>query len=89
MLHERNPEVLALYKEHEEIECFDSAAELAEKIDFYLVHPAERESIARAGYARCVPAYSYDNRMTELLRWHYDHLGPENPHPSSPAKKEA
>ena len=73
MLHERNSEVLTLYKEGEEIECFDSAEELAEKIDFYLAHPQAREQIARAGYARCVTAYSYDNRMSELLRWHEEH----------------
>ncbi len=75
MLHERNPEVLDLYKGGEEIECFDSAEELAEKIDYYLAHPAERARIAQAGYTRCVPAYSYDNRMAELLRWHHEHRG--------------
>lgn len=79
MLHERSAEVLDLYKEGEEIACFDSAEELAEKIDHYLAHPAERKSVAHAGYARCVPAYSYDNRMAELLRWHYDRLGAKNP----------
>ena len=73
MLHERNSEVLDLYREDEEIVCFDSAEELANKIDYYLAHPAERESIARAGHARCVPAYSYDNRIAEILRWHYEH----------------
>ena len=73
MLHERNSEVLDLYKENEEIACFDSAEELADKIDYYLAHPEERESIGRAGHARCVPAYSYDNRMAEILRWHYEH----------------
>ncbi len=77
MLHERNSEVLALYKEHQEIECFDSAEELAEKIDFYLAHPQAREQIARAGYARCVPAYSYDHRMAELLHWHEEHRSVE------------
>jgi spore maturation protein CgeB len=75
MLHERNPEVLELYKEGKEIECFDSPEELAEQIDYYLAHPSERENIARAGRARCVPAYSYDNRMAEILRWHVDHVG--------------
>jgi spore maturation protein CgeB len=79
MLHERNSEVLDLYREGEEIACFDSAEELAEQIDRYLAHPAELESIARAGYARCVPAYSYDNRMAELLRWHHDGLGVDDP----------
>ena len=72
MLHERNPEVLDLYKEGEEIACFESAEELAEKIDFYLPYPQERERIARSGHARCVPAYSYDDRMAELIRWHFE-----------------
>lgn len=75
MLHERNPEVLGLYEEGKEIECFESAKELAEKIDYYLAHPQERERIARAGHARCVPAYSYDNRMSEIIRWHCEHHG--------------
>jgi len=71
MLHERNDEVHELYREGEEIACFDSAEELAAKIDYYLGHPEERDEVARAGHERCVPRYSYDNRMAELLRWHY------------------
>jgi spore maturation protein CgeB len=70
MLHERNAEVLELYEENKEIACFGSAEELAEKIDYFLAHSDERTKIANAGHARCVPAYSYDNRMAELLRWH-------------------
>jgi spore maturation protein CgeB len=73
MLHERNEEVLGLYEEGREIACFDSAEELAEKIDYFLGHPEERIKIANAGYARCVPAYSYDNRMAEVLRFHREH----------------
>ncbi|MBZ5534091.1 MAG: glycosyltransferase [Acidobacteriia bacterium] len=75
MLHERNPEVLGLYEEGKEIECFESAQELAEKIDYYLANPEERERTARAGHARCVPAYSYDSRMSELIRWHGERHG--------------
>jgi spore maturation protein CgeB len=70
LLHERNPDVLELYKEGEEIACFGSAEELAEKIDYYLAHPEERSAIAQAGHERCVPAYSYDNRMAEILAWY-------------------
>jgi spore maturation protein CgeB len=70
MLHERSPELLELYKEGEEVACFSSPQELAEKIDYYLAHPEERDAIAGAGHRRCVPAYSYDNRMAEILRWH-------------------
>ena len=75
MLHERSIEVLELYEEGKEIACFDSTTELVEKIEYYLAHPEKREEIARAGYARCVPAYSYDNRMMEILKWHQDHHG--------------
>lgn len=70
MLHERNREVLELYEEGKEIECFGSTEELAEKIDYWLAHPEEREKIAGAGRARCVPAYSYDARMAEIIRCH-------------------
>jgi spore maturation protein CgeB len=73
MLHERTSEVLELYREDEEIACFDSVAELAQKIDYYLAHPADRERIARAGHKRCVPAYSYDNRVSAMLDWHKEH----------------
>lgn len=73
MLHERNDEVLSLYEEGAEIECFDCAEELANKIDYYLAHPEERAKIAHAGHIRCVPAYSYDRRMADLLRWHSEH----------------
>jgi len=73
MLHERNAEVLGLYKEDVEIACFSSPEELAEKIEYYLAHPIERERIAKAGHTRCVPAYSYDNRMEQILHWHSAH----------------
>jgi hypothetical protein len=81
MLHERNPEVLELYREGQEIECFDTVEELAEKIDYYLAHPEERERIAKAGHARCVPAYSYDNRMAELMRCHFERRSNMLPNP--------
>jgi spore maturation protein CgeB len=74
MLHERNDEILGLYTEDKEIACFGSAEEAASKIDYYLSHPEERRRIAAAGHARCVPSYSYDNRMAELLRWHGEHF---------------
>ncbi|MFP5230267.1 MAG: glycosyltransferase [Acidobacteriota bacterium] len=73
MLHERNDEVLGLYTEGTEIACFASPEELATMIDHYLAVPEERETIARAGQNRCVPAYSYDNRMADLLHWHTQH----------------
>lgn len=76
MLHERNAEVLELFEEGKEVACFDGVTELAEKIDYYLAHAEERDRIAKAGHARCVPAYSYDERMKVILRYHADRKTP-------------
>src|SRR5579864_1083762 len=73
MLHERTAELLEQYEEGLEVACFGSVKELAEKIDYYLAHPDEREAIARAGHRRCVPAYSYDRRMAQILDYHVEH----------------
>jgi len=70
MLHERTAELRDLFVEGEEVACFGSIDELAEKVDFYLAHPEERERIAAAGHRRCVPAYSYDARMRQLIDFH-------------------
>jgi len=72
MLHERSPELLTLFSENEEVVCFESKEELAAKVQYYLNHEHERNEIARAGYRRCVPAYSYDNRMKQILSWHLE-----------------
>jgi spore maturation protein CgeB len=73
MLHERTDEVLELFEEGKDMACFGSVSELADRIDYYLAHPEERAAIAAAGRVRCVPAYSYDNRMAAIIRWHEEH----------------
>ena len=70
MLHERTPELQEFFDEGKEVACFGSAQELAQRIQHYLAHPQEREAIARAGHARCVPAYSYDNRVKQILTYY-------------------
>ncbi len=70
MLHERTPEVLTLFKENQEIACFDSSEELAGQIDSFLAEPEKRARLAVAGRRRCVPHYSYDQRMKAILDWH-------------------
>ncbi len=71
MLHQRTDEVLEHYEEGKEFECFETAAELAEKIKFYLAHPEKRRALAEAGYRRCVPAYSQDSRVRVIIDWHW------------------
>ena len=70
MLHERTPEILNLYEEGHEVACFGDPREIAEKIMYYLGTEGERQRIAVAGHARCVPSYSYISRMQTLLEWH-------------------
>ena len=69
MLHERTPELLEFYDEGKEVACFTSVEELVSKVRYYLTHEEERQAIARAGYLRCVPAYSYANRTKKILSY--------------------
>ena len=73
MLHERTSELADLFEEGTEVACFGSARELAESIDEHLARPDACERMAIAAHARCVPAYSYDRRMSALLEWHAAH----------------
>jgi spore maturation protein CgeB len=70
MLHPRNQDILELYEEGSELECFASPAEAIEKVQYYLAHPAERQRIAARGHERAVPAYCYDKRMQAILAYH-------------------
>ena len=49
VLSDRQRDVLDLFREGEHLACFDDAAELAEKVRYYLDNPEERERIARQG----------------------------------------
>lgn len=67
MLHIDNDEVRDMYEVGEEIDVFNNADELCEKIDYYLKHPEKRRAMIERAYQRAVPAYSYDARASELL----------------------
>lgn len=67
MIHERNEEISTFFEEDKEIACFSTPSELAEKIDFYLSNPNERTQMARRAHERCVPNYSYDQRVRDIL----------------------
>jgi hypothetical protein len=67
MLHIDNPEVRTLFDVGTEIDVFASADQLIERIGHYLPRPDEREAMARAAFARAVPAYSYHARAAEII----------------------
>ena len=63
----RNPDLLELFKEGEEIECYMSFDECIEKIKYYLSNPASLKRISNAGLAKARANYSWDKRMNELI----------------------
>jgi spore maturation protein CgeB len=51
----------------EEIVCFRRRREMLEKLQYYLSHEGERESIARCGYLRTIRDHTYEKRFREIF----------------------
>jgi len=56
------------YVPGEEIVIYDDVDDLAEKIEYLLAHPDERDAIAWAGYARTKAEHCYEARFAPLIR---------------------
>lgn len=67
MIHQRTDEVKLYYVEDQEICCFDSMEELADKIKFYLGNEKERLAIAERGYQRSLKEHSLDARCAQII----------------------
>jgi spore maturation protein CgeB len=64
----RTPTVVEIFKEGENIECFDTIAEARDKIHFYLKHEDARRRVAEASYEFVVGAgHTYVDRVKQLL----------------------
>ena len=63
----RNPELLHLFNEGKEIECYQSIDECIRKIRFYLDHPAELMAIAKAAAERARCEHTWDHRLNEVF----------------------
>lgn len=69
MLHERSGELGNYFEEGNECACFETGAELVEKIIYYLEQPEKRKAVAAAGRQRVLNSgYSVDCRATEILK---------------------
>jgi hypothetical protein len=58
-----------LFRVNEEIVTFADDADLLARIDHFLAHPAERESIAAAGQRRVLAQHTYAHRVDRLLEF--------------------
>jgi spore maturation protein CgeB len=61
------PHLSADYTPGQEFVVFESAADLADKIAYYLAHPAKRQAIARAGYERTHREHTWNHRLNKLF----------------------
>lgn len=60
-------ELSSVYAPGAELDTFSSPAELMEKLDYWLAHPAEREQAALAGIRRTMREHTYRNRISRML----------------------
>jgi spore maturation protein CgeB len=56
-----------LFREGEEIACFDSVEELRQKIEYYRKHEEKRLAIARRGHERAVREHKAEHRLAKIL----------------------
>lgn len=67
LLTEHRPEIEREFKIGEHVVCFHTPKEAREKAQYYLEHPQERETIARAGQEFVLQNATYRQRIRELL----------------------
>jgi spore maturation protein CgeB len=68
MLSGRAENITDYYQEDHEAAYFSDAAELAEKVRYYLAHENERAQVAKAGYARTRREHTYVHRFAEIFQ---------------------
>jgi len=67
LLTRASPEIGRYFEIGREIVCYESTADLAEKIRHYLSHEEQRETITAAGYRRTIAEHTYERRFTALF----------------------
>jgi spore maturation protein CgeB len=74
MLTDDRGDARRLFTDGREIVVYRDAADLADKVDYYLAHEGEREAIAEAGRRRVAEAHTYERRLRDyaalLVRFH-------------------
>ena len=62
-----NPDLARVYEIGKEVDVYSTPEECAAKCSFYLKHPVERETIARAGCQRALLDHTWSSRFTDLF----------------------
>lgn len=64
----RNPDLLTLFEEGKEIECYLTVDECIDKVRYYLAHPAQRMALAAAAAARARREHTWEHRLSTVFR---------------------
>ncbi len=75
LLTDRQAALAEQFAPDEDIVCFDSAAELIDKLRFYRNHPDLRAEIIERGRRRVLELHTYRHRVREMLRMMEDWFG--------------
>jgi spore maturation protein CgeB len=67
LLSDRVPHLEKYFELDREMAVFDDAAELPERIGYWLAHPEERAAVAEAGYQRVLREHTYDHRFAAIF----------------------
>jgi spore maturation protein CgeB len=68
LLTENAPGLERYFRVGQEVATFESTSDLIDKVRYYLVHPDERDAVARAGHERTMAEHTYDRRISEILK---------------------
>lgn len=63
----RNPDLLKIYTEGVEIECYETPKEALSKIQFYLANPSNLENLARNGFKKTITYHTWDKRLSKTF----------------------
>lgn len=66
LITDRKDNLNELFEVGKEVIAYSNKEEAAELINYYILHPAEADAIAKAGQARTLRDHTYANRMEEL-----------------------
>ena len=82
LITDRKDNLDELFEVGKEVLAYSSQEEAAELIRYYLAHPDEAETIAKAGQARTLRDHTYKRRIEELVPILERHLQTRGAHPS-------
>ena len=63
----RNPDLLRIFTEGEDLLCYESPQELVAQLRYCLDHPEEAARIARNGHAKAMEHYTWDKLFANLI----------------------